>query len=340
MTHLLTIRRYDGKEYVVSLPKTVIDQVAGVKEHIENKTIHLSADEHVLLAKTVVLDAATGHVKEQNISKKVNLSQIIDFANKEAFDTALPTLTPGQLCMVTGETEGSWKLYKVTNNHEAVEIANSLSLDFQDVSYTTISKRPTSSTEAIDTMVEQNHLHENLATLDKLQDKTFEIRPADATTKTVYDGDVPPNTDGLGAGTMIFAIHDPKINRPLALNEERSLPSVLLHLDGAHKEEIVTTNTSENGVEYRTAISKISILNTSTNCNGTVRHIMTKQNNEEYTTDYLITPGETRVINVEQPAMYKKHDFIIVDIDAVGDVDRNKYGVTLDISCEQVKVPV
>ena len=340
MTHLLTIRRYDGTEYVVSLPKTVVEQVAGVKEHIEDQTIHLSTEDRTLLAKTVVLTDTTGVVDERNISKKVNLSQIIDFASKEAFDTALPTLAPGQLCMVTGDTAGSWKLYKVSNTHEAVEIANSISLDFQDVSYTTISHRPSSSKEAIDTMVEQNHLHENLATLDKLQESTFEVRPADATTKTVYEAEIPPNTEGLGAGTMIFAIHDPKVNRPLALEEERSLPSVLLHLDGAHKEEIVTGPTSEEGVEYRTAISKISILNTSTNCNGTVRHIMTKQNGEDHTTDYLITPGETRVITLEQPAMYKKHDFIIVDIDAVGDVDRNKYGVTMDITCEQVKVPV
>ena len=53
MTNLITIRRYNGTGFTVALPKTVVEQVATVKEHVENNDIHVSTADRALLVKTV-----------------------------------------------------------------------------------------------------------------------------------------------------------------------------------------------------------------------------------------------------------------------------------------------
>ena len=331
MTNLITIRRYNGTGFTVALPKTVVEQVATVKEHVENNDIHVSTADRALLVKTVTLDA-DGKVPVAKLGdRKQNV--ILDFESVEAFTTALPTIPAGRTCfVVTGEH--SWAMYQTKGEGQYVEIANTLSAEVQSGSWETLQNKPASSVTSIDQMVEQDHTHANLAVLDKLKENSFAAKKSLALTKTIKDGQIPPNTDGLGVGSMLFVVNDPKVNPELNL-DTNSLTSVLLKLkDGTHTESIRSTvDVATETVKY---IKSIKFTNNSTNCEGTVRHSMTKQNDEVLHTDYLLEPGETRLVTIDIPKLYKEHDFKIIDINPVGEVDPKKYGVEVDILAEEV----
>ena len=315
MTNLITIRRYNGTGFTVALPKTVVEQVATVKEHIDNANIHISTEDRALLVKTVTLDA-DGKVPTAKLGdRKQNV--ILDFDSVEAFTTALPTLEAGRTCfVVTGEH--SWAMYQTKGVGQYVEIANTLSAEVQAGSWEHLQNKPASSVTSIDQMVEQDHTHANLAVLDKLKETSFAAKKSLALTKTISDGQVPPNTDGLGVGSMLFVLDDPKVNPVLNL-DTNSLTSVLLKL--------------KETIKY---IKSVKFTNNSTNCEGTVRHTMTKQNGELVNTDYVLDPGESRTVTIDIPKYYKAHDFKIIDISPVGEVDPKKYGVEVDILAEEV----
>lgn len=331
MTNLITIRRYNGTGFTVALPKTVVEQVATVKEHVENNDIHVSTADRALLVKTVTLDA-DGKVPVAKLGdRKQNV--ILDFESVEAFTTALPTIPAGRTCfVVTGEH--SWAMYQTKGDGQYVEIANTLSAEVQAGSWDNLQGKPASSVTSIDQMVEQDHTHANLAVLDKLKENTFAAKKSLALTKTIKDGQIPPNTDGLGVGSMLFVVNDPKVNPELNL-DTNSLTSVLLKLkDGTHTESIkATLDVATETVKY---IKSVKFTNNSTNCEGTVRHSMTKQNDEVIHTDYVLEPGESRLVTIDVPKFYKEHDFKIIDINPVGEVDPKKYGVEVDILAEEV----
>ena len=331
MTNLITIRRYNGTGFTVALPKTVVEQVATVKEHVENNDIHVSAADRALLVKTVTLDA-DGKVPVAKLGdRKQNV--ILDFESVEAFTTALPTIPAGRTCfVVTGEH--SWAMYQTKGEGQYVEIANTLSAEVQAGSWDNLQGKPVSSVTSIDQVVEQDHTHANLAVLDKLKENTFAAKKSLALTKTIKDGQIPPNTDGLGVGSMLFVVNDPKVNPELNL-DTNSLTSVLLKLkDGTHTESIkATLDVATETVKY---IKSVKFTNNSTNCEGTVRHSMTKQNDEVIHTDYVLEPGESRLVTIDVPKFYKEHDFKIIDINPVGEVDPKNYGVEVDILAEEV----
>lgn len=331
MTNLITIRRYNGTGFTVALPKTVVEQVATVKEHVENNDIHVSTADRALLVKTVTLDA-DGKVPTAKLGDRKH-NVILDFNSVEAFTTALPTLEAGRTCfVVTGEH--SWAIYQTKGEGQYVEIANTLSAEVQAGSWENLQNKPASSVTAIDQMVEQDHTHANLATLDKLKETSFAAKKSLALTKTISDGQVPPNTDGLGVGSMLFVLDDPKVNPVLNL-DTNSLTSVLLKLkDGTHTESI--TSKLDEATETIKYIKSVKFTNNSTNCEGTVRHTMTKQNGELVNTDYVLDPGESRTVTIDIPKYYKAHDFKIIDISPVGEVDPKKYGVEVDILAEEV----
>ena len=95
MKHLITLRRYTGTEYTVVLPKTVVDQVEGLKAHVENADIHVStADRHIMLS-TAKLDD-TGKISAVNLKDKPDLRKAIEFTSREDRDAKVNTLPIGQ----------------------------------------------------------------------------------------------------------------------------------------------------------------------------------------------------------------------------------------------------
>lgn len=334
MKQLITIRRYDGQEYVIALPKTLAEQVATVKEHVDDTDVHISTDDRKLLTKVVNLNEES-HIDSSLINNNT-LSSILEFSSLDEFKEKANTFNPGQFGIIIQEDK-SWELYRLDNNHECVKVADTLSMDINEYSYKEIKDAPTSSVEQIDSMVNDSHLHENLKVLDGLDELDFSAKKSLSKAATIIDGQIPPNTDGLGLGTMMFVIHDPKVNPKLELDDSTSLPSVLLTLnEGLHTESIATVTNENDG--YITAVKNIQLLNTSKDCNGTVRHSMTRNDGEVFNTDYIITPQETRVISIDESALYTDHQFTIVDLDKVDNSTSKKYGVEIEITCEEVRI--
>lgn len=328
-----TIRRFNGVDYTVALPKTVVEQIEGLRAHLEDNQAHVTTEDRQLLLKTAVLNE-DGKLDRSKINKK-DANLILDFESVEAFTNALPTLPASRLCfVVTGEK--TWSMYQTKGEGQYIELANTLSAEVTAGSYDTVQDKPASSKESIDNTVTLDHLHTNLAVLDKLQDNSFTAKQSLATTKTIIDGQIPPNTDGLGVGSMLFVLSDPKVN-PVLNKEENSLTSVLLKLnDGTHVENIAKAEKEDGTTAY---VKSVKFTNNSATVNGTVRHTMVRNDDTEVNTDYIITPGEERIVTIDVPQLYKDHKFKVIDIEAVGEVDPKKYGVEIDIEAEVVNLP-
>lgn len=335
MKHLITLRRYTGTEYTVVLPKTVVDQVDGLRAHVENTDIHVStADRHIMLS-TAKLDD-TGKISAVNIKDKPDLRKAIEFTSREDRDAKVNTLPIGQL-FITALDNGGWEMGIHTGEGKFTVFADTLSIDIDERPYGSIKEKPLSSVEAIDKMVEDSHLHANLAVLDKVTDKSFDAKRDLQRAITVRDGMIPPNTDGLGTGSLIFVLEDPKVNPELD-RAANSLPSVLLKLNkGDHLESIATQPENRGDRVVQKFVSNIRMTNTSTNCGATVRVTMTRRDGEIVNTDYILDKQEVREIKIDVPELYVKYDFKIVDLDIQGEVDPSKYGAEVDIYCDEIE---
>lgn len=335
MKHLITLRRYTGTEYTVVLPKTVVDQIDGLRAHVENADIHVStADRHTLLS-TVKLDD-TGKISAVNIKDKPDLRKAVEFESHDAMVAGVNTLPIGQL-FIAALDNGGWEMGIHTGGGNFKVFADTLSIDIDERPYGSITEKPLSSVEAIDKMVEDSHLHANLAVLNKVTDKSFDAKRDLKRAITVRDGAIPPNTDGLGTGSLIFVLEDPKVNPELD-RAANSLPSVLLKLNtGAHLESIEPKPENRGDRVVQKFVSNIRLTNTSTNCGATVRVTMTRRDGEVINTDYVLDKQEVREIAISVPELYTKYDFKIIDLDIQGEVDPAKYGAEVDVYCDEIE---
>ena len=335
MKHLITLRRYTGTEYTVVLPKTVVDQIDGLRAHVENADIHVStADRHTLLS-TVKLDD-TGKISAVNIKDKPDLRKAVEFESHDAMVAGVNTLPIGQL-FIAALDNGGWEMGIHTSGGNFKVFADTLSIDIDERPYGSITEKPLSSVEAIDKMVEDSHLHANLAVLNKVTDKSFDAKRDLKRAITVRDGAIPPNTDGLGTGSLIFVLEDPKVNPELD-RAANSLPSVLLKLNtGTHLESIEPKPENRGDRVVQKFVSNIRLTNTSTNCGATVRVTMTRRDGEVINTDYVLDKQEVREIAISVPELYTKYDFKIIDLDIQGEVDPAKYGAEVDVYCDEIE---
>lgn len=208
-TFTIEMKRFNGTGYTVSCPKTVIEQLHGWDAHHTKDEIHVTPEQREALKTFAVLnDKAFAPTKPTDcrvVKEYATYEEMVaDSVNQANYTTCMVLDASGDITVDNG-----WACYSIhqqEHGFQYIKIADSAMLDMS-VSFNAV-KGITVSAQTFDSMVENSHIHANLATLDSLTDVTFRRNQVLNTVTTTVDSAVEGLT--LKVGDMVFSKEDPK----------------------------------------------------------------------------------------------------------------------------------
>lgn len=216
-----TIKRYNGTTFDIALPKTVVEQVIEINEHLKDGDRHISAEDREVL-KTVATLSAKGYAPIRNSA----MATVKEYPTYTALKNDLANLPQGTTAMVLDASDDvlvdyGYAMYRVmldeTDNKTLIKVSDTMSMDF--VLKLDNVRGFNQSAEAIDKMVEDSHFHDNFALLNTLTQGMFEGLKDYQKAKTAFENTL--DKVGLRSGDMAFV----KVgNDPTVPNEEEHTP--------------------------------------------------------------------------------------------------------------------
>ena len=216
-----TTKRYNGTTFDIALPKTVVEQVIEINEHLKDGDRHISAEDREVL-KTVATLSAKGYAPIRNSA----MATVKEYPTYTALKNDLANLPQGTTAMVLDASDDvlvdyGYAMYRVmldeTDNKTLIKVSDTMSMDF--VLKLDNVRGFNQSAEAIDKMVEDSHFHENFALLNTLTQGMFEGLKDYQKAKTAFENTL--DKVGLRSGDMAFV----KVgNDPTVPTEEEHAP--------------------------------------------------------------------------------------------------------------------
>ena len=216
-----TIKRYNGTTFDIALPKTVVDQVIEINEHLKDGDRHISAEDREAL-KTVAVLSAKGYAPIRNSA----MATVKEYPTYTALKEDLPNLPQGTTAMVLDASDDvlvdyGYAMYRVmlddTDNKTLIKVSDTMSMDFT-LKLDNV-RGFNQSAGAIDKMVEDSHFHENFALLNTLTQGMFEGLKDYQKAKTAFENTL--DKVGLRSGDMAFV----KVgNDPTVTTEDPVVP--------------------------------------------------------------------------------------------------------------------
>lgn len=199
-----TIKRYNGTTFDIALPKTVVEQVIEINEHLKDGDRHISAEDREAL-KTVAVLSAKGYAPIRNSA----MATVKEYPTYTALKEDLPNLPQGTTAMVLDASDDvlvdyGYAMYRVmlddTDNKTLIKVSDTMSMDFT-LKLDNV-RGFNQSAAAIDKMVEDSHFHENFALLNTLTQGMFEGLKDYQKAKTAFENTL--DKVGLRSGDMAF----------------------------------------------------------------------------------------------------------------------------------------
>lgn len=199
-----TIKRYNGTTFDIALPKTVVEQVIEINEHLKDGDRHISAEDREAL-KTVAVLSAKGYAPIRNSA----MATVKEYPTYTALKEDLPNLPQGTTAMVLDASDDvlvdyGYAMYRVmlddTDNKTLIKVSDTMSMDFT-LKLDNV-RGFNQSAGAIDKMVEDSHFHENFALLNTLTQGMFEGLKDYQKAKTAFENTL--DKVGLRSGDMAF----------------------------------------------------------------------------------------------------------------------------------------
>lgn len=203
----MEMKRFNGSTYIISCPRTVIEQVVNYNQHDINTTVHVSEDDRRAFKTLAVLNE-NGYV-----NTKGALRNIAEYPTYNAFVAEMDTLVPNTMVMVLDATEditvdSGWAMYVVHRDaHGTIpfKVSDNAMLDMS-ISLATV-KGFNQDAESLDGLVRNSHTHDNVARLHsftgdslvKLQD----IQQVHTKVETEMDSLVAKTSDMVFATTEL-----------------------------------------------------------------------------------------------------------------------------------------
>jgi UPI0001A2DE84 related cluster len=216
-----TIKRYNGTTFDIALPKTVVEQVIEINEHLKDGDRHISAEDREVL-KTVATLSAKGYAPIRNSA----MATVKEYPTYTALKNDLANLPQGTTAMVLDASDDvlvdyGYAMYRVmldeTDNKTLIKVSDTMSMDF--VLKLDNVRGFNQSAEAVDKMVEDGHFHDNFALLNTLTQGMFEGLKDYQKAKTAFENTL--DKVGLRSGDMAFV----KVgNDPTVPTEEEHAP--------------------------------------------------------------------------------------------------------------------
>ena len=216
-----TIKRYNGTTFDIALPKTVVEQVIEINEHLKDGDRHISAEDREVL-KTVATLSAKGYAPIRNSA----MATVKEYPTYTALKNDLANLPQGTTAMVLDASDDvlvdyGYAMYRVmldeTDNKTLIKVSDTMSMDF--VLKLDNVRGFNQSAEAVDKMVEDSHFHDNFALLNTLTQGMFEGLKDYQKAKTAFENTL--DKVGLRSGDMAFV----KVgNDPTVPTEEEHTP--------------------------------------------------------------------------------------------------------------------
>ena len=216
-----TIKRYNGTTFDIALPKTVVEQVIEINEHLKDGDRHISAEDREAL-KTVAVLSAKGYAPIRNSA----MATVKEYPTYTALKEDLPNLPQGTTAMVLDASDDvlvdyGYAMYRVmlddTDNKTLIKVSDTMSMDFT-LKLDNV-RGFNQSAGAIDKMVEDSHFHENFALLNTLTQGMFEGLKDYQKAKTAFENTL--DKVGLRSGDMAFV----KVgNDPTVTTEDPVVP--------------------------------------------------------------------------------------------------------------------
>ena len=216
-----TIKRYNGTTFDIALPKTVVEQVIEINEHLKDGDRHISAEDREVL-KTVATLSAKGYAPIRNSA----MATVKEYPTYTALKNDLANLPQGTTAMVLDASDDvlvdyGYAMYRVmldeTDNKTLIKVSDTMSMDF--VLKLDNVRGFNQSAEAVDKMVEDSHFHQNFELLNTLTQGMFEGLKDYQKAKTAFENTL--DKVGLRSGDMAFV----KVgNDPTVPNEEEPTP--------------------------------------------------------------------------------------------------------------------
>ena len=199
-----TIKRYNGTTFDIALPKTVVEQVIEINEHLKDGDRHISAEDREVL-KTVATLSAKGYAPIRNSA----MATVKEYPTYTALKNDLANLPQGTTAMVLDASDDvlvdyGYAMYRVmldeTDNKTLIKVSDTMSMDF--VLKLDNVRGFNQSAEAVDKMVEDSHFHANFALLNTLTQGMFEGLKDYQKAKTAFENTL--DKVGLRSGDMAF----------------------------------------------------------------------------------------------------------------------------------------
>lgn len=216
-----TIKRYNGTTFDIALPKTVVEQVIEINEHLKDGDRHISTEDREVL-KTVATLSAKGYAPIRNSA----MATVKEYPTYTALKNDLANLPQGTTAMVLDASDDvlvdyGYAMYRVmldeTDNKTLIKVSDTMSMDF--VLKLDNVRGFNQSAEAVDKMVEDSHFHANFALLNTLTQGMFEGLKDYQKAKTAFENTL--DKVGLRSGDMAFV----KVgNDPTVPTEEEHTP--------------------------------------------------------------------------------------------------------------------
>ena len=216
-----TIKRYNGTTFDIALPKTVVEQVIEINEHLKDGDRHISAEDREAL-KTVAVLSAKGYAPIRNSA----MATVKEYPTYTALKEDLPNLPQGTTAMVLDASDDvlvdyGYAMYRVmlddTDNKTLIKVSDTMSMDFT-LKLDNV-RGFNQSAGAIDKMVEDGHFHENFALLNTLTQGMFEGLKDYQKAKTAFENTL--DKVGLRSGDIAFV----KVgNDPTVTTEDPVVP--------------------------------------------------------------------------------------------------------------------
>ena len=216
-----TIKRYNGTTFDIALPKTVVEQVIEINEHLKDGDRHISAKDREVL-KTVATLSAKGYAPIRNSA----MATVKEYPTYTALKNDLANLPQGTTAMVLDASDDvlvdyGYAMYRVmldeTDNKTLIKVSDTMSMDF--VLKLDNVRGFNQSAEAVDKMVEDGHFHDNFALLNTLTQGVFEGLKDYQKAKTAFENTL--DKVGLRSGDIAFV----KVgNDPTVPTEEEHTP--------------------------------------------------------------------------------------------------------------------
>ena len=216
-----TIKRYNGTTFDIALPKTVVEQVIEINEHLKDGDRHISAEDREVL-KTVATLSAKGYAPIRNSA----MATVKEYPTYTALKEDLANLPQGTTAMVLDASDDvlvdyGYAMYRVmldeTDNKTLIKVSDTMSMDF--VLKLDNVRGFNQSAEAVDKMVEDSHFHQNFELLNTLTQGMFEGLKDYQKAKTAFENTL--DKVGLRSGDMAFV----KVgNDPTVPTEEEHTP--------------------------------------------------------------------------------------------------------------------